>query len=343
MEGTGTWEPAGSTRANGRLTAQLARLALTPDDKSPTQPPKPIEPRAEGSPNPWPEVELTAERFIGRGGNTLGRMELAARPDGTDWRVSRFALVNEAGRIDASGSWRLIGRQQQTKFDVAIDVSDSASFLARMALPNDVKGAPAKLEGQLAWNGAPSDFDYPALSGTFRVDVGAGQFTKIDPGVGKLLGVLSLQALPRRITLDFRDVFSEGFAFDSIKGSVRIAQGVMHTDSLLLNGPAATVQLAGDVDLDRETQALTVRVQPALSTTVSAGAGAAAIALLAANPLVGAAVGAGTLLAQKLMQDPIEQMFSYEYAVRGSWSEPIVERTRARSFGFDTGKEAAAK
>ena len=60
------------------------------------------------------------------------------------------------------------------------------------------------------------------LSGTLAVGVGPGQFTKIEPGIGKLLGVLSLQALPRRITLDFRDVFSEGFAFDSIDGNVKI-------------------------------------------------------------------------------------------------------------------------
>jgi uncharacterized protein YhdP len=104
----------------------------------------------------------------------------------------------------------------------------------------------------------------------------------------------------------------------------------MHTDNLLLSGPAAKVALSGDVDLTRETQLLTVRVQPALSTTISAGAGAAAVALLAANPLVGAAVGAGALIAQKVMQDPIEQMFSYEYSVRGSWAEPVVERMARR-------------
>jgi uncharacterized protein YhdP len=224
----------------------------------------------------------------------------------------------------------MTGGQERSTFDVTVEVKDAPAFLARMGLPGDVKGAASTLEGQLAWPGAPDDFEYETLSGTLQLKSGAGQFTKMDPGMGRLLGVLSLQALPRRITLDFRDVFSEGFAFDSIRGSVRIASGVMHTDDLLLAGPSAKVHLAGDVDLARETQALTVRVQPSLSSVVSTGAGAAAVALLAANPLVGAAVGAGTLLAQKIMQDPIEQMFSYEYAVRGSWSEPVVERLGTR-------------
>jgi uncharacterized protein (TIGR02099 family) len=340
VAGTARWESPGERAHNGRFSAKLDHLDLFGAREVVRATKEGARP--EGSANPWPEVDVTAERFHGRAG-VLGRMELAGRPDGTDWRVTRFAIVNDAGRIEADGTWRLVGRQQQSKFDVAVNVVDASAFLARMGLPSDVKGAPTKLEGQLAWPGAPTDFDYAALSGTFRLNSGAGQFTKMDPGVGRLLGVLSLQALPRRIALDFRDVFSEGFAFDSINGSVRIANGVLHTDNLTLSGPAAKVQLVGDVDLARETQALSVRVQPSLSSVVSTGAGAAAVVLMAANPLVGAAVGAGALLAQKLMQDPIEQMFSYEYSVRGSWSEPVVERVAARAVPRPATAESAPK
>ena len=326
-EGTAVWEPAGSRHANGRLSAQLARLDTTKFDsvRRPGEPSREETLRREGSANPWPELDVVAERFIGKAGN-LGRMELAARPEGTDWHVTRLALVNDAGRVDANGWWRLVGGEQHTRLDVRMDVKDAGAWLQKVGMPDGVKGAPARLDGQLAWRGSPADFEYARLSGDFEVKVGAGQFTKLDPGVGKLLGVLSLQAFPRRINLDFRDVFSDGFAFDSMTGKVGIANGILRTDDLMLAGPAAKVHLAGDVDLAHETQRLSVRVQPSLATTVSAGAGAAAIVLLAANPLVGAAVGAGTLLAQKIMQDPIEHLFSYEYAVTGSWSEPLVER-----------------
>lgn len=328
VAGTARWDAPSARAVNGRFAAQLARLDLfgAPEVDAGAK----DDPRREGSPNPWPEVEVSAERFHGRAG-VLGRLELAGRPEGTDWRVTRFAIVNEAGRIDADGAWRMTGRQQSSAFDFAVDVRDAPAFLARMGLPHDVKGAATSIDGRLAWPGSPTDFEYATLSGTLRVKSGAGQFTRMDPGMGRLLGVLSLQALPRRITLDFRDVFSEGFAFDGIEGTVHIADGVMHTDDLKLAGPAARVHLAGDVDLEAETQSLVVRVQPSLSSAVSTGAGAAAVVLLAANPLVGAAVGAGTLLAQKLMQDPIEQMFSYEYAVKGSWSEPVVERLGIRA------------
>ena len=97
----------------------------------------------------------------------------------------------------------------------------------------------------------------------------------------------------------------------------------MNTDNLRLIGPAAKVNIAGETDLAKETQRLTVRVQPSLSSSVSAGAAL----LFFANPLVGAAVGAGSLLAQSVLKDPIEQFFSYQYTVTGGWNDPVVTRS----------------
>lgn len=327
VQGAVTWEPPGPSVANGRVTAKLDRIRI-PDAsemKPWTAAAGIAQPRADNAANPWPEIELVATQCQGRHGD-LGRLEFAAKPDGSDWRIRNLELVNDSGKLSGSGWWRSRGRDQQTRLDLLLTVSDAGAYLARFGLPAAIKGAPTTIKGDLGWNGAPDDFDYPTLAGQLHVEAGQGQFTKIEPGIGKLLGVLSLQALPRRITLDFRDVFSEGFAFDTIAGDVSIVNGMMHSDNLTLNGPAARVSIAGEVDLARETQRLSVIVHPSLASSVSAGAGAAAVWLLAANPLVGAAVGAGTLLAQKMMKDPIDQMFRYDYEVRGSWAEPVVER-----------------
>ena len=77
---------------------------------------------------------------------------------------------------------------------------------------------------------------YPSLGGSFNVSMGRGQFLQAEPGVAKLLGVLSLQALPRRLLLDFRDVFSAGFTFDTIRGDVLIQQGIASTRNLQMKG-----------------------------------------------------------------------------------------------------------
>jgi uncharacterized protein (TIGR02099 family) len=326
VAGTGVWSTPDALIPNGRVVARLARFTLPKESapNGPAAPDKGAETKADGRPNPWPEIDITADAFSSKG-RDLGNLELVAKPEGADWRIEKLVLSSDKGRIEASGAWRTQGRTEQTSLDVDLDATDAGAFLARYGYPDALQGAPTRIDGQLAWAGAPNDFDFPTLTGSFHVAVGPGRFVKIEPGFGKLLGVLSLQALPRRISLDFRDVFSEGFAFDDINGDVKVANGVMNTDNLLLQGPAAKVNIAGDADLAKETQRLTVRVQPALSGGVSAGAAL----LFLANPIVGAAVGAGSLLAQKVMRDPIEQMFSYQYTVTGSWSDPVVTRSGA--------------
>ncbi|MEO8537524.1 MAG: YhdP family protein, partial [Betaproteobacteria bacterium] len=282
LAGSAVWHAATSAQPNGRFVARFARLTTPPAAGASVgdSAPAPEEP---GATNRWPEVDIVADTF-GSKERALGKLEFRAHPAGSDWQIQKLSLSNEAGRIDADGSWRHATTRSQTMLNVAVDVRDAGEFIAHFGWPSGVRAAPTKIDGQLSWNGAPSDFDYPTLTGNFKLRAGAGQFTKVDPGVGRLLGVLSLQALPRRISLDFRDVFSEGFAFDTVTADVRMRNGVMHTDDFRLVGPAAAVNIAGDVDVARETQQLKVRVQPSLSSGVSAGAAA----LFIANPLVGA-------------------------------------------------------
>ena len=139
-----------------------------------------------------------------------------------------------------------------------------------------------QLEGVVSWQGSPLNLHYPSLNGHLDVRMGRGQFLKADPGVAKLLGVLSLQALPRRLLLDFRDVFAQGFAFDSVQGDVTIVHGMANTRNLQIKGVNALVQLDGSADIARETQKLRVQILP----NVDAGT-ASLVAGLAVNPAVG--------------------------------------------------------
>jgi uncharacterized protein (TIGR02099 family) len=323
IAGTATWSAPGGNAPNGRIVARLSRFAMpAPGDLPPWGvADKAPDPKAAGAER-WPEIDIEADSFSSKG-RDLGTLAVVAEPHGAEWRIEKLALVNDSGRIDADGAWRSAGRAQQTRLEVALDAKDAGAFLARFGYPDAIRAAPTTIRGQLDWSGAPTEFDYPTLNGTLRIAVGQGRFTRIEPGFGKLLGVVSLQALPRRMSLDFQDVFSEGFAFDEITGNVRVANGVMSTDNLALVGPAAKVDIVGDADLARETQRLTVRVQPSMSGSVSAGAAL----LFLANPIVGAAVAAGSLLAQKMLKDPIDQLFSYQYMVTGGWSDPVVTRS----------------
>lgn len=323
LDGRVTWQPASGAESNGRMVARLSRLALPAVPGSPARRAENAASAAERA-SSWPALDLEATNFVSHG-HALGALDIVAEPEQSNWVIRKLGIVNDYGRIAAHGVWRTAGSAQTTTLDGNVDVKEAGAFMARFGWPNVVKATPTKITGSITWTGSPADFDYASLSGGFSLDAGAGQFTKIEPGVGRLLGVLSLQALPRRIALDFRDVFSAGFAFDKATGKVTMHEGIMHTDALRLTGPSAVVDIAGDADLARETQNLNVRIEPALSSGVSAGAAA----LFLANPLIGAAVGAGTLLAQKLLNNPVDQLFSYRYLVTGSWDDPVVTRAGA--------------
>ena len=160
-----------------------------------------------------------------------------------------------------------------------LDIADGGELLARLGMKDVVRKGQGKMEGQVAWMGSPIILDYPSMTGAFTVNVENGQFLKADPGLAKLLGVLSLQALPRRLTLDFRDVFSDGFSFDFFRGDITIAQGIAKTNNLQMKGVNAAVLMEGQANFAKETQDLKVVVVPELN------AGTASLIASVINPV----------------------------------------------------------
>jgi len=301
----------------GAVRARLKNLAL--DAEATAADTAHAAPTAPGE--DLPALDVIAENFA-IGPRQLGRLELQARNEASDWRIDRLAIVNPDARFDGSGVWHM---QPARRFvvDFTLDSGDLGALLGRLGFPGTVRRGSGKLAGELAWNGVPYVIDYPSLSGNLAVEAGSGQFAKIEPGAaGRLLGLISLQGLPRRITLDFRDVFSDGFAFDSIAGKLDVKAGIMHTDRLQIDGPSARVLMRGNVDLKEETQRLVVNVQPELG-------GTAALGVAVVNPIAGAAA----LLAHKVLQNPLNQIFSFDYGISGSWDDPKVEKLSTRRLG----------
>jgi uncharacterized protein YhdP len=200
--------------------------------------------------------------------------------------------------------------------DFTLDLADSGAFLDRLGFAGTLKGGKGRLGGQVSWAGSPLAFHVPSLDGKLNVALDDGQFLKAGPGAARLLSVLSLQSLPRRLALDFRDVFQEGFAFDNVGGDVAINDGVASTRNLRLRGVQAVVLMEGRADLQRETQDLRVVVVPEIN------AGTASLAYAVINP----AVGLGSFVAQYLLRKPLMAASTREFTVQGSWAEPKVER-----------------
>ncbi len=311
FEGTLLWQPQG----RGRLTARMKTLTIPASSPATLQ--APASAAGERRQIDLPALDITAEQFS-LGGKVLGSLQVAATPQGAGWRIEQLSIVNPESKFTLEGLWEGWLTAPRTRVNIRLEAQDAGKLLERLGYSEGLKRGTAKIEGALTWQGTPYEIDYPSLAGNLVLDAAKGQFDKIDAGVGKLLGVMSLQALPRRVSLDFRDVFSDGFAFDEIVGPVKIDQGIALTDNFRIQGPSARVLMKGKVDLARETQDLRVRVTPYLSESVSI-----------AGALIGGPVaGIATFLAQKMLKDPIDQMAAFEYDVTGTWKEPQVAKVQ---------------
>ena len=305
-DGSGQWDPAG----NGSVTARLSRLALAPPVDGVSVP----EDEADDGSYPALDVEIGS---FSRRGREYGQLRLKASQQGRDWRIDQLRLSAPEYQLEASGLWQAWRSRPVTDVKLDLKTTDTGRYLERLGYGNVMKAAPASLKGTLRWRGPPTDIDFPSLAGQFKLDAGKGQFMKADPGAARLLGILSLQALPRRITLDFRDVFSDGLAFDSIESDLVVSDGIMRTEQFFIDGPSAKVRIKGQADLGKETQDLQVKVSPAMD--------AATIGALIANPIAGLAV----FLAQQLLDDPLGKLITFNYRVTGTWSDPVVAKQGA--------------
>jgi uncharacterized protein (TIGR02099 family) len=291
------WEPDGS----GRIVARLKHLTM----------PEATPGATEGKPaRDLPALDIIADQLKLKG-RDFGRLELVAVNRALDWQIDKLVLTGPESTLTvAKGVWQNWALQPSVRLDgVELRVNDIGKFLDSVGFPGTVRSGSATLKGNLTWDGSPQSIDFASLGGNLDLKAERGQFLKADPGVAKLIGILSMQSW---VSLDFRELFNRGFAFDTVSCSAGISDGVLKTDNFRMKGPSAQVQMSGTTDLERETQDLSARVEPSVGDTLSVVLGAAI------NPVW----GLGSLIVQKILKNPLGQAFAFEYRITGTWTHP---------------------
>lgn len=344
VQGKGVYRQPAASGDSGQLNLRLERLALPlPDAVSGRAPsPAPV-PSTAGTRVPassrWPAVDIDIDALEMRG-RAVGRVSLMASPRqaggreaaAATWNLDQMELRMPGAALQASGQWSPATAQEpdgRVALQIDLDLQDSARLATHWGWNEALRGGNGKLSGRVGWAGRPWGMELATLEGKLTLALSQGQVLRAEPGIGRLLGILSLQALPRRFLLDFRDVFQQGFAFDEVKGDISLNRGLATTQGLRMQGVQATVLIGGSADLLKETQDLRIVIAPEIN------AGAASLAYLAINP----AIGLGTFLAQLVLRDPLRAASSREFVVTGSMAEPKVERVERQS---STGNGASA-
>lgn len=273
-------------------------------------------------PQSWPALDLIC-RQCQYNNYDLGVIKVYASPYANGLHLEELEMVSPVMQLRASGDWTVHGETQWSHLDIKAHSPDLGQLLTKFNYQTNIAGGKTEVEIVAGWPGAPTLFDLERLDGSMRLTVGKGRLLNVEPGAGRLFGLLSVSTLPRRLALDFSDIFSKGFAFDRIQGTFAIRQGNAYSNQLVMEGPTAQVQASGRIGLATQDYDQIIAVTPnVFSSLPLAGA-------VAGGP-VGLGVGTAIMLADKLVDKmfgtQVGQLLTYYYTVSGPWAKPLVSR-----------------
>lgn len=217
------------------------------------------------------------------GQNPLGSLTLRSQAVPGGLKFTTLALTGAHLSLTGKGSWRWANAGPRSAFSLTAQGRDLGRFLRSLELESLFQEAPGTLNLDLSWPGAPGRFAAAELQGRIRIDLGAGRLLDVEPGVGRILGLLNLGVLRRRLALDFNDLFGRGFDFERIAGRIQIHKGVATIEELLIEGPSADLGITGNAHLVTRELDQIVTVTPHLGASVAV-AGAVAGGPWSARP-----------------------------------------------------------
>ena len=312
IEGTISW----GTAAAGRVVrGRFARVHVPPAGAGAGL-------GASLPPSAIPALDIATDDLrVGR--SVLGRTRLISHPKEGAYHIATFESRSDAFELDATGDWRRAEGRDESDLDIELRADDLGRMLESFGFAGLIEGGrtTATIDGR--WEGSPAAFALERIDGTLDVDVEAGRILDVDPGMGRLFGLLNLREIPRRLILDFRDFFSQGMRFNSIQGRFALNVGDAYTDNMVLKSPSADILITGRTGLIMRDYDQTLEVSPRMGGTLPV------VGAIAGGP-AGAAAG---LVVQGLLR--IDNAAKIIYRVTGPWDEPVIikEEPVARAAG----------
>ncbi|MGH8460494.1 MAG: YhdP family protein [Stenotrophobium sp.] len=308
--GTVNWNDAGG----GVLIARLQHLHLDAQTP-PTETAASATEAAPQDPAQLPLLDLRCDQ-LDAGDADLGKAVLVTRRIDAGQAIDTLSLSGGKTSLTASGRWTRGGGLSGAALKFDLQSQNIAALLHAFGYAPNIDAKDSHFTGDLQWMPRSEGLRWELAQGPITIDVKSGKLSAVEPGAGRVLGLLNFYALPRRLTLDFRDVVSSGLAFDTITGGFDLADGQATTGNLDIAGPSLRMEVRGRVGLIARDFDQTVKVYPDVSSGVTLGA-----ALLG-----GPAVGALVLIAQQVLNKPLEKLTQLDYHVTGSWDNPKIDK-----------------
>jgi len=293
--------------AGTKIYLDLSRLNL-PDKKHAGQ-------DTDVDPRKLPTLGVRSRAFQALG-KQLGELDFLGAPMREGWQITRLNLSRPEMKLNISGEWRILDGKHESAFDSTFRSEDMGITMGALELPDQVSKGKVELKSSLTWAGSPANPKLARLDGRLEIAAENGRFLQVEPGAGRLFGLLDLSSIGRYLLLDFSPLFGKGFIFDKIEGHVDIEHGNAKTRDLTIKGPGAKLAVVGRVGLAAEDFDLLLEVQPSLSGSLT----------LASWGVWGPQVAAAVLAIQKIFKKQIKKGTQVTYKVKGSWKNPEVTK-----------------
>jgi len=293
------------------LTVEMERLILPGSDEETAAAEIAVDPRT------LPEIRISAQEFA-LGDRFFGKMEIDLHRTANGLESDNLSSVDETFTLTGAAGWvNDIYEEsgQRTFLNAKLRSTNIEQTMRRLNYQPGIVGDDLEADVNVSWPGGPRQDFMGSLNGNVQVRLGDGQLEDVEPGAGRVFGLMSVVALPRRLSLDFRDVFDTGFSFDEITGNFRLVNGEAFTCDLTLTSPAADVGIVGRAGLSERDYSQTAIVSANFGNTL---------------PIAGYLV-AGLIFSQ-IFKNPLQEMSQIYYAIDGSWDDPVIEPADAARF-----------
>lgn len=292
-----------SSRA--QIVATMQRLHLSTNESGES---------SQVDPRDLPGLLVTAGEFA-VGARHYGELNADIRAEASGLRLASFRAVSEGFTLEGSGQWSDGAQGVTTRLTLTLNSGNVAVALEELALDPILEGELAEVSANVYWPGGPSADWRQGISGDVTLRLEQGSVLDLEPGAGRMMGLMSISALPRRLALDFRDVFNRGLVFDEVSGNFVLIDGDAYTDNLRLTGPVADIGVVGRTGLKDQTyqQQAVVTAEPGKI-------------LPTMGFLAGPGIGAALLIFTQIFKEPLKGIGRAFYCMSGTWSEPLIER-----------------
>ncbi|THK43162.1 TIGR02099 family protein [Methylophaga sp. SB9B] len=273
----------------------------------------------------WPSFQLNIDNLT-VDGMQLGRVQAKALQQGNRWVLENATLQSAVLQANLDGVWQKSESADNSQLNLQLSSNDLAGLFMDLGYQPAVQSNQVNVTGQFSWPDEPLNLSLAELQGKLNLQVNNGQLVDVEPGAaGRIFGLMSFAAIPRRLALDFSDFFGKGFAFRQISGDFDFANGLAVTNNLTMRGESATIDVSGPINIVDRTYHQTVVVTPKVSSTLPlAGA-------VAGGPVglgVGTAIYLVDRIAGRLFDRDLVDMISYRYRLTGTWDEPDLSLNR---------------